>query len=257
MANIFARLIAKAISNRRKRSLFVRAQAKHERIIHKAYIHLIVDRLYNKVIDILFSNTKATFDEQVKLNAALQDLQDNWDDITSDFRIGMEPLLKDALDAGKNIALRTTPGGYSVEALSAELKVALGGRMNKMKGITDTVFKEVKHQIGTGIANEETILELSNRVKGLFKETYKNRAVTVARTESSSAISHATQLTYKAKGVKLREWLVVGDSKTRPTHQTNADAGPLPIDVPFPGTGEMYPGEINCRCSLSPVIITE
>ena len=43
------------------------------------------------------------------------------------------------------------------------------------------------------------------------------------------------------------------DDYPRPSHQEDEDAGWIPIDEPYPGTGEMVVGEsedsINCKCA--------
>jgi hypothetical protein len=52
----------------------------------------------------------------------------------------------------------------------------------------------------------------------------------------------------------MKRWITVGDSLVRDTHRDNENAGAIHMNRSFPGTGEQYPGEPNCRCAIAPVV---
>lgn len=98
-------------------------------------------------------------------------------------------------------------------------------------------------------------------IEDLFEKTYKNRAWTIAKTETAIAQSETQHETYVENNVKMRSWLAIDDGKTRSSHLTFMQRqSPRRIDVPFknPVTGGtiMYPHDpsgpaeevINCRC---------
>ena len=95
--------------------------------------------------------------------------------------------------------------------------------------------------------------ELRRLVKGMFEETYKRRAFTIARTECGTAQMRVQYQAYKRNGVRQKRWLALVDEKTRPSH-VGVDGEVQPIDEPF-SIGLMHPLDsngparevINCR----------
>ena len=105
--------------------------------------------------------------------------------------------------------------------------------------------------------------EVKQRIKGMFEETYRNRAMAIARTETGIASSLAQHKTYEMNDIAKKEWLAVMDDRTRESHaRTNGQI--VPIDEPFDvmGTPMMHPLDpsapaaevVNCRCDELPVI---
>jgi SPP1 gp7 family putative phage head morphogenesis protein len=105
--------------------------------------------------------------------------------------------------------------------------------------------------------------EVKKRIEGMFKETYRNRAMAIARTETGIASSMAQHKTYEENMIEKKEWLATMDDKTRESH-AEANGQVVPIDEPFQvGDAELMhpldpsgpPEEIcNCRCDELPVI---
>jgi SPP1 gp7 family putative phage head morphogenesis protein len=113
--------------------------------------------------------------------------------------------------------------------------------------------------------------DVEKRIDGLFEETYKNRAMTIARTETGIASSMTEFEAYRKNGVQKKKWLAIIDDRTRDSH-IEANGQIQPIDEPFilvthsrkHGDIEselMFPldpeGEaqeiINCRCTFTAV----
>ena len=76
------------------------------------------------------------------------------------------------------------------------------------------------------------------------------RARMTKRTESHGATEEESYYYALDNGATEKERITAGDDKVRDTHSEDADAGRIPIDEPYPASGEMWPGEkdINCRC---------
>ena len=71
----------------------------------------------------------------------------------------------------------------------------------RIVGIHDQTRSDVQRIVGEALDEGVTLQELSDRLTGLFEETYKGRAMTVSRTESMIAYSKASTLAYIESGV--------------------------------------------------------
>lgn len=67
-------------------------------------------------------------------------------------------------------------------------------------GITETTRLDVSRVVTTGLQEGLTLPQVAERLTGLFEETYKGRAMTVARTESQIAYNTASVLAYQESG---------------------------------------------------------
>jgi SPP1 gp7 family putative phage head morphogenesis protein len=136
----------------------------------------------------------------------------------------------------------------------------LNDRLNKIKRVNDTVYKNLKNNLSSGISEGETISELSKRVKEFYNTLYNpshQYLEKIARTETSSLMNGTQFEVYKEEGVNQKQWISEPDA--RDGH--NIDGEVAPVNSPF-SNGMMYPGDpsagpemvINCRCSISPYI---
>jgi hypothetical protein len=91
-------------------------------------------------------------------------------------------------------------------------------------------------------------------------EFNRNRALMIARTESTTAANYGAQLGGESADYETaKQWMAVEDSRTRPDH-VDADGQVVAMDDTFVvgSVAMMYPGDvsapanetINCRCSL-------
>jgi HK97 family phage portal protein len=70
----------------------------------------------------------------------------------------------------------------------------------RIVGIAETTRQDVSRIVGDALTEGVTIQDLSDRLKGLFTETYRNRSMAVARTESMVAYSRASLVAYQESG---------------------------------------------------------
>ena len=134
--------------------------------------------------------------------------------------------------------------------------------------IVDTNEKQVKRLVRRGITDGLPNSEIARQIASAttFSES---RAQRIAQTETTKAINTATNEAYKefqdAEGVQvMKEWISSRDDSVRQTHADLDDGDPIPVDSDFEIDGYAGPApasfgdpamDINCRCTIAPVII--
>lgn len=116
-----------------------------------------------------------------------------------------------------------------------------------LKGITDDLGKEITRHITEGVLNNESVSEMTKRLRQSFGEG-RNRAETFVRTETMYAYNTAAKAQYQKYGVEMVEWLTADDERTCPR------CGPLNGEKFKVGEAPQTPLHPNCRCVLLPVI---
>jgi len=132
-----------------------------------------------------------------------------------------------------------------------------------IKGINETTRKALQAQLVEGVEAGESIPKLADRISAVFADAKGRRAVTIARTEVVRASNFGGWEGMKQGGVEEKEWLATRDSRVRDSHLAT-DGQIQPVDKPFTlgsGAQAMYPGDtgipeedINCRCTVAPVL---
>lgn len=131
------------------------------------------------------------------------------------------------------------------------------------KKISDTTYNQLKQSLLEGFLAGESESKLAERVNDVMTLAKRQRAQTIARTETFSVVNQAHIETYRMNGIEWKEWLTAGDERVRDMHVA-ADGQITKLDDYFNVGGEylMYPGDpngspeniINCRCVSLPVI---
>jgi hypothetical protein len=152
---------------------------------------------------------------------------------------------------------------------------------NRMVGVSDEVFRQISASLAEGrqatftdtatgeVHIGESIPQLAARVDAILGDaaTWRNRAVTVARTETiaaNNAGAHAAaavnaQILGTGQGDVVKEWLATSDTRTRETHADADGQQVLGMSGLFTvgDASVQYPGDpsgpaaevINCRCT--------
>lgn len=151
-----------------------------------------------------------------------------------------------------------TAGSWDVHDPAVTAKIA--GRVTRIVGTNDTTRDMVGDAIAAGEAAGETIPQIAGRVTAVFENSIGSRADAIARTEvtggrNSAQLEAATQTGV----VATKEWLAVGDARTRGSH-LGVDGTKAALDETFvvgdsellyPGDENGDPGEtVNCRCTM-------
>lgn len=147
---------------------------------------------------------------------------------------------------------------------------------NRLVRVPDEVYALIVAEIEAGIRDGEDVPTVTARVERVLSvtgsERWRNRARTVARTETMAAVNggalRSAQLEADARGdlAPFKMWLSTDDTRTRKTHR-EADQQRTLLSEPFVvgGSRLMYPGDpfgaadevINCRCTLLPIVLGE
>lgn len=121
--------------------------------------------------------------------------------------------------------------------------------------IVDTTFEILKHKIVDGIASGDGVDKIGQSLRQFFTDMSVGRSNIIARTETSYALSKATNDAYQQSAVVTgKEWINAGDDRVRDEHVDNGGEI-VGKDEAF-SNGEQYPGEqsVNCRCVLAAAV---
>jgi SPP1 gp7 family putative phage head morphogenesis protein len=120
--------------------------------------------------------------------------------------------------------------------------------------IADSTRDFMRADVETAIAEGWS----NDRLATAFAESYgfsKDRAMTIARTETNFAASQGALEGYKASGVvEGKLWLTAEDDLVSEECEANADAGVIGLDEDFPSGDDAPPVHPNCRCAIAPVV---
>jgi len=129
--------------------------------------------------------------------------------------------------------------------------------------VEDTTYKQLKESLMEGFLAGESETDLAKRVNDVMSLAKRQRAATIARTETFSVVNQAHLETMRMNGIEWKEWLTAGDEKVRENHRA-ANGQIVRVDEYFIVGGEylMYPGDprgsaenvISCRCLNIPAI---
>lgn len=175
-------------------------------------------------------------------------LTDAWRRVTSAGEPRTDPWVADYLNQAGNRMVRTPDEVYALIVTTVERGIAEGRSL-------DTVTEEI-----------DTILTATGT------DRWPNRARTVARTETIGAVNagvfRSAEVDAQQRGdlAPAKVWISTDDSRTRPTHVA-ADGQRTLLRSPFRvgSSSLLYPGDpagaaaevINCRCTLTPVVLGE
>jgi len=200
--------------------------------------------------------TEKAFKNSLDINSILAKIQNQLTLNKQFLQSTMEPLYKDGSLAADALALETL--NISVEPVASEMVVA--SLSNKITNITNHTYRLVRSQIKDGVNAGDTIEEIANRVKNVYKMN-ASRARIIARTESGSVIHKTTDERYRKEKVQKKQWVATGDSETRDSHNDNDSMGVVDYDYVYPN-GQTFPNDgggsagesINCRCTYVGII---
>lgn len=147
---------------------------------------------------------------------------------------------------------------------------------NRLVNVPDEVYGLIVREIERGISEGLDVPTVRDAVQTVLTSTgtpyWRNRAVTVARTETMGAVNagafRSAELEAEARGdvAPMKVWIATDDRRTRPTHD-EADGQRTLLRSPFQvgGAQLLFPGDptgpaqevINCRCTILPVMLGE
>jgi HK97 family phage portal protein len=138
--------------------------------------------------------------------------------------------------------------------------------------ITNTQRKKIEKRIATALEEGWSGRDIVREVQSIIRRgAYKGQAMTIARTEGTSAMNHSAQTVRDLNAIPKKIWISAMDKDTRgmkdPSSQWNhvkPNTQTVPNASTFTVSGEqlMYPGDrngsganiINCRCDSSGMV---
>jgi hypothetical protein len=151
------------------------------------------------------------------------------------------------------------------------VRQATAGARNRLKGVPDSVFSHVRAATMKATTEGWSAPDLALKVEEILgehgQESWRGRAMTIARTEALSAYNGGKFASFVAfadstGGQWEKVWLATHDHRTRFTHtgRGGGDLQRVPLLDRFVigGAPLLYPGDpegpageiINCRCSM-------
>ena len=119
-----------------------------------------------------------------------------------------------------------------------------------IQGINRTTLDRIGTILGRALAKGETPASIREELEDLLDDS--DRALTIAQTEMSSAVSIASRELYQESGAELVEWIVADPCDLC---QENADVSPIGIDDTFPSGDTEPPAHPNCVCDIAPYVV--
>jgi len=135
---------------------------------------------------------------------------------------------------------------------------------SRISGINRTTRDALRDTLSEGVAVGASVDELKARVKEVFDAAEGWRAEMIARTEVVGASNNANLAAFAMSGVvEAKEWLSVQDAETRDSH-ASLDGQVRQLGDRFvasnghsadcPGAFGIAEEDVNCRCSVLPVV---
>jgi len=119
-----------------------------------------------------------------------------------------------------------------------------------IQGVNRTTLDRIGTLLGRALARGETPTSVREELEDLLDDS--ERALTIAQTEMSSAVSVASRELYEESGAELVEWIVADPCDLC---QENADVSPIRIDDTFPSGDTEPPAHPNCVCDIAPYVV--
>lgn len=158
-------------------------------------------------------------------------------------------MLPEALKSGFKHVKTFLDSNIEFPASSGRVAKFISDRKNLMKdSINKTLFDEIKKQLQESQSLGESVSELTERLKNIGA----NNAHRIAVTETTVTFNEGTMLSMELNNIQKKMWLTMRDSKVRAEHSL-MDGETKDLREAF-SNGLEYPSEINCRCTVSPVL---
>lgn len=122
--------------------------------------------------------------------------------------------------------------------------------------INETTKNKLNDIFNNSVANNETIMQLADRIEEEFTDVSKGRAKTIARTETATAWNNGRFDAYEEMHIPIKIWVHTDVADVPRDEHIAMDGEERPMNVPF-SNGLMYPCDpmgspdevINCNCT--------
>lgn len=168
-------------------------------------------------------------------------------------KISKAPTLAE-LKRASNINWATWRAGNKPAALLVRkprgLSTLLDNRGVTIQGINRTTLDRLGTILARALEKGWSPSEIKNEVADLI-DSDSERALTIAQTETSRAVTTASRQLYEESGVELVEWLVADPCDIC---EENESVSPIGIGETFPSGDTEPPAHPNCVCDIAPYV---
>lgn len=194
------------------------------------------------------------------VEAALAGRHPEWLDLLE------QDLIFKGIELGNELLREDLPLGVAFDLVDGRAVKYAGKHAAKaITQISLTTAEDVRRVLEQATESGWSLTRTKSTLSDLFDQFSESRALTIARTETASAMNWGKYETAKETAKRLemkleRTWLAVNDGRTRPSH-SSADGQTIKLDdvysvggssLKFPGDPDAPPEEtVMCRCSES------
>ena len=128
-----------------------------------------------------------------------------------------------------------------------------GGSIDYIKNIQTATSDQLKIIIKTSIENGYSYSKTAKEISDKFDEFSRDRAQRIVVYETGNSYEAGNRAfidSLSDDGVDnlVKQWNTSHDDKVSDICQENEDAGPIPLDEPFPSGDQQPLAHVNCRC---------
>jgi len=143
-------------------------------------------------------------------------------------------------------------GPTEAQRLATAWAKARGAGLLKLDGdvsVTAATRERVRELVSQTIANGDSLQTLARAIREDLAFS-RERAATVARTETATALGQGSREAAISQGQEEKRWVTQGDSLVEDDCRRNEDAGWIAIGVNFPTGKDTIPQHPRCRCTV-------
>lgn len=185
-------------------------------------------------------------------------------------RSAMAKPMREAFAKAVAEAVSTMPSAWKVAMSPTRINALADAKVGALvKDLRKDTAKAVRKVITTGISEGASMAEMQKQI--MTSRAYApSRALKIAQTETTASVNagtlHAYEETVKAGFYMKYEWLSARDSVVRDEHRMLDSHPPIEVgeqfkvgdhEAPAPGQFDSVGMNVNCRCTLLPVIDEE
>jgi SPP1 gp7 family putative phage head morphogenesis protein len=157
-----------------------------------------------------------------------------------------------ALNAAGNEVRREIGETPDYEMAPRKVTEHLKERENKITGVADEVFDQLRGVMQEGFDAGDSTKEIADNLRERFNDIGKARAKMIAITETAVAYGEARQDSMAESGVPFKQWLTSRGPTVRPSHKA-VDRKTVKVDEDFTVGGEPMKGPGDPRASAKQV----
>ena len=164
----------------------------------------------------------------------------------------LSPAVVEVLRAGWASGMVRVGASLAFDAERASVREASARLLSLAESVPETLRSHVDTVVRDGLARGLSGDDLAAAVRAVVPDMTVRQAATVARSTGNAAFEAGQAESFAAAGVERKRWLTMRDANVRDEHAA-MDGEEVGIGEAF-SNGEEYPGSINCRCTVLPVV---